>query len=131
MMDADLSSGLTAARQMTNIGIEQLRKALAIFALERGWTDHHTPRNLLISLFKEVSVRGTWFSAAAARSQSVLLPLQQLMPTDLAVDGPGHRYHMSLKLTSRLIKHALIVHLNSMTATPVVRQGCNYAAALH
>jgi hypothetical protein len=43
-----------AGRQFTNVGLEQLRHALCTFATERAWTQHHTPRNLLLSLVKEV-----------------------------------------------------------------------------
>jgi hypothetical protein len=43
-----------SGRQFTNVGLEQLRRALGIFAVERAWTEHHTPRNLLLALVKEV-----------------------------------------------------------------------------
>jgi hypothetical protein len=58
-MDADNGFGRSAAcpysgRQFTNVGLEQLRRALSMFAVERAWTEQHTPRNLLLALIKEV-----------------------------------------------------------------------------
>lgn len=38
----------------SNIGLEQLRRALHTFALEQDWQDAHTPRNLVMALVHEV-----------------------------------------------------------------------------
>jgi dCTP diphosphatase len=37
------------------ISLDQLRRALQVFAKERQWEQYHTPRNLVLALVGEVS----------------------------------------------------------------------------
>jgi hypothetical protein len=72
-MEAKIAHGASTAcpyagRQFTNVGLEQLRRALCSFATERAWTEHHTPRNLLLSLVKEVCDSRTLPASACAAS---------------------------------------------------------------
>jgi len=43
------------SKGFSNVGLEDLRQQMELFAAERNWQQFHTPRNLLLALVGEVS----------------------------------------------------------------------------
>jgi hypothetical protein len=57
--DKQQEHGPQSSTQFTNVGLEDLRQQLEVFAADRHWQQFHTPRNLLMALVGEVSSCGT------------------------------------------------------------------------
>ncbi|KAF6255767.1 hypothetical protein COO60DRAFT_1272318 [Scenedesmus sp. NREL 46B-D3] len=73
-----------SGRQFTNVGLEQLRRALFMFATERAWMERHTPRNLLLALVKEVGELSGIFQWRGELPQGLASSLPQAEQQQLA-----------------------------------------------